>query len=91
MKFFEEVFGKDFKDWIFDVWYNFGIYIFVVNIKEILSLFELELMVLGWDKGDFMFWFEDDCLYIFVFKKVIVLEDEECYICKEFVYLVFCR
>lgn len=90
-KFFEEAFGKDFKDWTSDAWYNFGIYIPAANIKETPNSFELELTAPGRDKEDFTLRFEDDRLHISVPKKTIAPEEEERYTRKEFAYPAFRR
>ena len=90
-KFFEEAFGKDFKDWTSDAWYNFGIYIPAANIKELKDAFELEMTAPGREKIDFAIKFENDRLSISVAKKSIAPEDEERYTRKEFAYPAFRR
>lgn len=90
-KFFEEAFGKDFKDWTSDAWYNFGVYIPAANIKEMPDGFELEMTAPGRIKEDFAIRFEDDRLHISVPKKSIHPEDEARFTRKEFAYPAFRR
>lgn len=90
-KFFEEAFGKDFKDWTSDAWYNFGIYIPAANIKETNNAFELEMTAPGREKADFSIRYDDDRLSISVSKKSIAPEEEERYTRKEFAYPAFRR
>lgn len=90
-KFFEEAFGKDFKDWTSDAWYNFGVYIPAANIKETPTGFELELTAPGREKNDFSIRFEEDRLHISVPKKAIAPAEEERFTRKEFAYPAFRR